>query len=89
MHEVLDTLLACFVWLSSPTTGSTVNARPPHVEGRRVLADMKRRAEQHVAERLAPLSPTQRVDLVATLQMLTTTLITPDAVACVAIKEQA
>jgi hypothetical protein len=49
---------------------------------------MKRRAEQHVAERLTPLSSTDRVDLVATMRILTTTLSTPDAVACVAIKER-
>ena len=45
--------------------------------GRRVLADIKRRAERHVAETLAPLTPAERAQLVAALRMLTGVLSRP------------
>ena len=45
--------------------------------GRRVLADIKQRAERHVAQKLAPLSPAERAQLVATLQLLTKVLRAP------------
>jgi DNA-binding MarR family transcriptional regulator len=39
-------------------------------EGRRVTAAMKRQTERHVATLLAPLTPQQRVHLMATLDVL-------------------
>ena len=38
--------------------------------GRRILADIQRRAERHVADTLAPLAPAERVQLVAALRTL-------------------
>ena len=46
--------------------------------GRRVLADMKRRAERHVTEKLAPLAATERDALIAALGVLTRVLSMPD-----------
>jgi MarR family transcriptional regulator, lower aerobic nicotinate degradation pathway regulator len=45
--------------------------------GRRVLVDMKQRAELHVAETLAPLAAPERAQLVAALRMLTGVLSVP------------
>jgi DNA-binding MarR family transcriptional regulator len=45
--------------------------------GRRVLADIKQRAERHVAQKLAPLPPGERAQLVTTLRLLTKVLKAP------------
>jgi MarR family transcriptional regulator, lower aerobic nicotinate degradation pathway regulator len=45
--------------------------------GRRVLANMKQRAELHVAETLAPLGAGERAQLVTALRMLTAVLSVP------------
>jgi DNA-binding MarR family transcriptional regulator len=45
--------------------------------GRRVLANMKQRAELHVAETLAPLAAGERAQLVTALRMLTAVLSVP------------
>jgi DNA-binding MarR family transcriptional regulator len=45
--------------------------------GRRVLADIQQRAERHVAETLAPLTPADRAQLSAALRMLTGVLSAP------------
>ena len=45
--------------------------------GRRVLADIKQRAERHVAQKLAPLPPGERAQLVTTLRLLTKVLRAP------------
>ena len=47
--------------------------------GRRVLADMKKRAERHVAEKLAPLAAAEREALIAALSVLTRILSVPGA----------
>ena len=46
--------------------------------GRRVLADMKKRSERHVAEMLAPLAVAERDALLAALSVLTRILSVPD-----------
>jgi len=45
--------------------------------GRRVLSDIQRRAERHVADTLAPLSPPERAQLIAALRLLTGVLSVP------------
>jgi len=50
--------------------------------GRRVLADMKQRAERHVAETLVPLAAAERAQLVAALRMLTAVLSVPGEDRC-------
>jgi DNA-binding MarR family transcriptional regulator len=45
--------------------------------GRRVLADIQQRAEQHVARTLAPLGSGERTRLVAALRLVTGVLSTP------------
>jgi DNA-binding MarR family transcriptional regulator len=50
--------------------------------GRRVLADIQRRAERHVAETLAPLGPAERAQLIAALRMLTGVLSVPGEDSC-------
>ena len=45
--------------------------------GRRVLADIQQRAERHVTRTLAPLAPSERVQLIAALRVLTGVLSVP------------
>jgi DNA-binding MarR family transcriptional regulator len=45
--------------------------------GRRVLADIQQRAERHVANTLAPLTPVDRAQLVAALRIVTGVLSSP------------
>ena len=51
--------------------------------GRRVLANIRQRAERHVAETLAPLALGERAQLVAALRMLTGVLSVPGDDKCV------
>jgi DNA-binding MarR family transcriptional regulator len=50
--------------------------------GRRVLADMRQRAERHVAQTLAPLAAAERAHLVAALRMLAGVLSVPGDDGC-------
>ena len=45
--------------------------------GRRVLADIQRRAERHVTQTLAPLAPAERAQLIVTLRVLAGVLSVP------------
>jgi len=50
--------------------------------GRRVLVDIQQRAERHVADTLAPLTPAERAQLVSALRTLTGVLSAPGDDAC-------
>lgn len=53
-------------------------------KGRRVLADVRKRTERHVTERLAPMSPDDRARLVAALKPLALVLSAPAHDVCAA-----
>jgi MarR family transcriptional regulator, organic hydroperoxide resistance regulator len=44
-------------------------------KGRRALTAMKRRAERHIAEKLKPLEPVERAQLVSSLEVLTSAFV--------------
>jgi DNA-binding MarR family transcriptional regulator len=50
--------------------------------GRRVLGEIRQRTERHVTETLAPLTPAQRAQLVAALNMLSGVLSDPGDAPC-------
>jgi DNA-binding MarR family transcriptional regulator len=56
-------------WVDKRDRRQTIVRLTPR--GRRALGDMKRRAERHIARKLAPLKPADRAGLVAMLGMVT------------------
>ena len=55
-------------WIDPSDRRQTIARLTP--EGRRVTAAMKRQSEKHVAALLAPLTPQQRAQMMATLNVL-------------------
>ena len=55
-------------WVDTQDRRQTIVRLTP--KGRRILADIRERAEQHIAERLAPLQAKERAELIAIMTVL-------------------
>jgi DNA-binding MarR family transcriptional regulator len=68
-------------WIDKQDRRQTIVRLTP--KGRRILADIKRRAERHVAERLAPLQSRERAELIAVMRGVARALALPGEDPCV------